>query len=41
VYGEEQHLPPHGLVVVAPLTNMTAAAGPTEFMMGSHVLPVP
>ena len=35
--GEENHLPPQGIVAVVPFLNMTEENGPTEFMMGSHV----
>ena len=31
------HLPPHGLVLVVPLGNVSTLSGPTEFQVGSHV----
>lgn len=37
VLKEENHLPPQGVVVVAPLVDLTPVTGPTEFMTGSHM----
>jgi len=31
-------LPPHGLVAIVPLINVTADHGPTEFIAGSHMV---